>query len=193
MGPSKEIEREITQWLTDWESGNEVDVRKLPEFVYGQIRRLAVRRFAGERKDHTLQPTALANEVYLRLLNMRNVNWQGKAQFMGLVAKMMRHILVDHARRRRARIPKASFEEVRVQLPAEGLRLDDVAAVHLALEKLEEVDERLGRIVNLRYFAGLTVAQVAELLNTSTATVERDWDRAKRFLRYELAGRGDDR
>ena len=123
---------------------------------------------------------------------MQNVSWQGKAQFMGLVAKMMRNILVDHARRRRGRVPKVSLEDLQTQPPIGGPSFDDVVSIHLALEKLEGVDEQLGEIVRLRYFAGLTINQVAELLNISTATVERDWSKAKRFLRYELSGRQSD-
>ncbi len=187
-----DMNTEITQWLAKWETGNQFQLEELPKSVYQEIRSLAAKRLSKERNNHTLQPTTLVNEVFLLLMNMPHVKLEGKTHFIKLVARMMRNILVDYSRRRRARgglLPKVPLDQVNpaVEEPC----LEDVVAVHQALEKLTELDERLSIIVDLRYFGGLTVKEVAKLLHTSETKIEREWQTAKTFLKVELTKRGN--
>ncbi len=156
--------------------------------VYDELRRLAASYLRRERPDHTLQPTALVNEAYLRLVEERNVSWQSKSHFFGVSAKLMRRILVDHARghlaeKRGSRLPKVGLTEaiaMSKERPAELLALDE------SLTRLAELDPRQSRIVEMRIFAGLTVEETAQLLNISPATVKRDWSVAKAWLLREV-------
>jgi RNA polymerase sigma factor (TIGR02999 family) len=156
--------------------------------VYDELRRLAGRYLRAEGEGHTLQPTALVHEAYLRLVGQRNVDWRNRAQFLGIAAEMMRRILVNHAVARRT--AKRGGEATRVALD-ETLRVlegDDVDLLALdgALQALAEVDARASRVVELRFFGGLGIDETAEVLGVSPATVKRDWTVARAWLRREL-------
>jgi len=163
------------------------------------MRRLAGAYLRDEGTDHTLQPTALAHEAYLRLLDQRHVSWQNRAHFMGLAAQAMRRILIDHARRRRAQ--KRGGDAVHVELDADlanaaggapgGTDVRGVSVVDLsdALDRLADLDARQSRVVELRFFTGLSIEETAEVLEVSPATVKRDWTFARAWLHRELVGR----
>ena len=159
--------------------------------VYGELRRLAANYLRRERSDHTLQPTALVHEAFMRLVDQRQVDWSNRAQFMGLAAVMMRRILVNHARDRAA--DKRGGGATRLSLgPAdEGQPAAeaDVTAIHEALDRLTALDERKGRVVELKFFGGLTAGEIAEVLGVSVATVEREWTFARAWLYDAVAGR----
>jgi RNA polymerase sigma factor (TIGR02999 family) len=160
--------------------------------VYGELRRLAASYLRSERPDHTLQPTALVHEAYLRLVDQAT-DWRNRAHFFGIAAQMMRRILVDHARRRQA--SKRDPERLRVAASAaEAASSDnapDLLALDAALEALERLDARQAKIVELRFFAGLSVEETAEVANVSTATVKREWRTARAWLRREIEGSGE--
>jgi RNA polymerase sigma factor (TIGR02999 family) len=159
--------------------------------IYGELRRLAASYLRRERPGHTLQPTALVHEAYLRLLEQRQVDWSNRAQFMGLAAVMMRRILVNHARDRVARKRGGGAEHVPLTLLAEGIGVAEVNVIdlHEALERLSETDPRKGRIVELKFFGGSTTDEIAESLGVSAATVERDWKFARAWLYGAISGR----
>jgi RNA polymerase sigma factor (TIGR02999 family) len=158
--------------------------------VYDELRRLARLYLARERSDHTLQPTALVHEAYLRLVDQRQVDWTNRAQFVGMAAVMMRRVLVNHARDRAA--DKRGGEAVKVSLSlADGIDESapvDVIALHEALDALEAIDVRKSRIVELKFFGGLTIAEVAETLQLSATTVEREWRFSRAWLFDVLTG-----
>ncbi len=160
----------------------------LPE-LYADLRRVAGSYLREERPDHTLQPTALVHEAYLRLRHQRNVDWANRAQFLGIAAKMMRRILVDHALAQRA--SKRGGDAAHVQLDAalEVYQRQNISALRLndALEHLERLDAQQAQIVELRFFGGLTVPEIGELLFISPATVKRQWSVAKLWLKREMA------
>ena len=194
----------VTQLLVSWSSGDQRALAELMPLVYGELRRLADRQLRGERPNHTLQRTALVNEAYLRLINQRNVNWQSRAQFIGLAAQLMRRILIDHARtKRRAKrgggIAPVSLDQTGVVLGApdeEGNRGEalefaadptvDLGAIDSVLARLEAIDPQQGRIVELRFFGGLSIEETAEVVGVSPATVKREWALARAWLRREL-------
>jgi RNA polymerase sigma factor (TIGR02999 family) len=156
--------------------------------VYEELRRLAGHYLRLERPGHTLQPTALLHEAFLRLVGQREVVWQNRAHFFGIAAQMMRRILVDHARRKMAAKRDASAYRVELALP-EGEAEDrepELLALDEALTQLEELDPRQARIVELRFFGGLTVEETAEVTGVSTRTVKREWRTARAWLRSEL-------
>lgn len=180
--------KEVTQLLAAWRDGDRSALDKLLPLVQDELHRLAHRYMSREREDHTLQTTALVNEAYLKLIDQKVVHWQNRAHFFGIAAQIMRRILIDHARKhlgpRRGGGNTISLEEVAVvsdERAAELVALDD------ALKSLSEVDERKGRVVELRYFGGLSVEESAEVLGVSVDTITRDWRRAKAFLRRELS------
>jgi RNA polymerase sigma factor (TIGR02999 family) len=158
--------------------------------VYEELRRLAASYLRGERPGHTLQPTALVHEAYLRLLNQRQVNWSNRAQVMGLAAVIMRRILVNHARDRIADKRGGGAPHVSLTVAGEGIGAAEVSVLdlHDALTRLTDVDPRKGRIVELKFFGGLTTEEIAETLALSTATVERDWKFARAWLARAIAG-----
>jgi RNA polymerase sigma factor (TIGR02999 family) len=171
--------------------GNDVEaLGEMLPLVYEQLRDLAGYYLRGERSDHTLQPTALVHEAYLRLRNQRQVDWKNRAQFVGLAAQMMRRVLKTHASARTA-AKRGGENALRLTLDEAidfSQRCDlTVAAVDEALSELEKLDARQGRIVELRFFGGLTVEEIAQLLEISPATVKREWVSAKRFLQRRLA------
>jgi len=180
----------VTQLLLGWSSGDKEALDKLVPLVYDELRRQAARYLRRERVGHTLQTTALINEAYLRLIDQKNVHWQNRAHFFGIAAQLMRRILVDHARtKKRAKRGgsdvRVSFSEATIKAKDQDL---DIVALDEALERLTKIDEQQSRIVELRFFSGLTVEETAEVLSISPATVKRDWSMAKAWLHRELTG-----
>ena len=163
--------------------------RLLP-IVYAELRRLAASYLRRERPGHTLQPTALVHEAYVRLMDQRQIDWSNRAQFMGLAAVMMRRVLVNHARDRVADKRGGGAEHVPLTLAGEGIGAEEVNLLdlHDALNRLTESDPRKGRIVELKFFGGLTTEEIAEMLNVSVATVERDWKFARAWLYRAVSG-----
>lgn len=173
-----------TTLLLDWAGGQEGARDDLSPLVYQELRRLARGYLRQERPDHTLQPTALVHEAYLRLIDQRQVDWRNRAQFIGLAAMMMRRVLVNHARTRRA--SKRGGEVARVPLTLAvdlaDRRADNVLDVHDALDRLQAIDARKSRIVELKFFGGLTTAEMADVMQLSPATIEREWSFARAWL-----------
>jgi RNA polymerase sigma factor (TIGR02999 family) len=180
--------RDVTALLGDWSRGNGSALNQLLPVVYGELRNVAARQLRRERADHTLQPTALIHEVYIRLVDQRRVDWQNRAHFFGVAAQVMRRILVDHARRHGASkrgegVPCVSIDEAKGVAASNAM---PILALDHALERLEEVDSELARIVELRGFGGLTIEETAHVLSVSPSTVKRDWRTAKAWLTREL-------
>jgi RNA polymerase sigma factor (TIGR02999 family) len=180
--------RSVTALLTDWSRGDSTALDQLLPLVYAELRRIAARQLRRERANHTLQPTALVHEVYLRLVDQREVDWQNRAHFLGVAARVMRRILVDHARRHGARkrgdgVQRVSIDEA-IELAASPEM--PVLAFDHALDRLEKVDSDLARIVELRAFGGLTIEEAAHVLKVSPSTAKRDWRTAKAWLNREL-------
>lgn len=179
---------EVTRLLAAWSDGDRSALDKLLPLVGKELHELAHRYMSRERPDHTLQTTALVNEAYMRLVDQKDVRWQNRAHFFAIAASIMRRILIDHARKiayqkRGGGVLKVSLDDVAIvsdERAAELLALDE------ALQSLAEVDERKTRVVELRYFGGLSVEETAEVLGVSSDTVTRDWRRAKAFLHREL-------
>ena len=184
--------KDLTSLLADWSKGDRQALDRLMPIVYDELRSLAGRYLRRERADHTLQPTALVNEAYMRLVDQRSVHWQNRAHFFGVAAQMMRRILVDHAKghRREKRgggARKVSLDEA-IELSDE--RADDLVAIDQALTALAQFDERKSRVVELRYFGGLSVEETAEVLKVSVNTVLRDWKLAKAWLYSQVKKNG---
>jgi RNA polymerase sigma factor (TIGR02999 family) len=182
--------REITRLLQAWSAGDQAALEKLTPLVYQELHRAARHYMAGERSGHTLQATALIHEVYLRLIDVKRMDWQNRAHFFAVCAQLMRRILTDFARSRRyqkrgggaAHMPLDEGLVVGSQPDRDLIELDE------ALKKLSVVDERKGRVVELRFFGGLDVEETARVLNVSPGTVMRDWKMAKVWLVRELRG-----
>jgi len=179
---------EITQLLHAWGGGDETALERLIPAVYGELRRIAGNFMRRQRPNNTLQASALVNEAFLRLVDSNKVNWQGRTHFFAVSAQLMRRILVDAARRRNSQKRggdrlRVTLDE-RVDLPAGGET--DLVALDEALTRLAELNPRHSRIVELRYFGGLTESQIAETLKISERTVRRDWSFAKAWLYREL-------
>jgi len=178
----------VTQLLLAWRDGDESALEKLTPIVYEELHRIARRCMAGERREHSLQATALVNEAYLRLVDTRRVRWQGRGHFYAIAARLMRRILVDHARSRDARkrggdARRVSLDETALVAPEPEVDLIDLDA---ALQKLAAQDPRKERVVELRFFAGLDVQEAADVLEVSPDTVMRDWRLARAWLAREL-------
>jgi RNA polymerase sigma factor (TIGR02999 family) len=174
--------------LVAWNRGNRRGLNQLLPLVYAELRRIAARQLRGERANHTLQPTALVHEAYLRLVDQRQVDWQNRAHFFGVAAQVMRRILVDHARRHSASkrgegVPCMSIDEAREVAASNEM---PVLALDQALDRLEKIDSDLARIVELRAFGGLTIEEAAHVLNVSPSTAKREWRTAKAWLGREL-------
>jgi RNA polymerase sigma-70 factor (ECF subfamily) len=182
---------DVTSLLKEWGAGQDGALEKLVPLVYRELRSLAASQLQGERPAHTLQPTALVNEVFLRLLDGREVAWQNRAHFFALAARMMRRILVDHARARLAEKRGGGAVPLLLEASFDPAPMSDRALLALddALAALKRMDSRQCRIVELRYFAGLTLEETAELLGVSVATVKREWTMARAWLRREVEGR----
>src|SRR5215470_5278166 len=183
---------DVTQLLKRWRKGSREAEAALMERVHGELRRLAAGYMRRERSGRTLQPTAVVNEAYMRLLPQRGVSWENRAHFFGIAAKMMRRVLVDHARRKKAiKRDAGPGEPVSISgVPSPAREADpvDVLALNAALSALGELDSRQAEIVEMRYFAGLTVEEVAKVLDISEATVKREWSTAKMWLRRQMRG-----
>jgi RNA polymerase sigma factor (TIGR02999 family) len=186
--PSK---HQVTQLLIEWSNGNKAALDELMPLVHKELHRLAHRYLSRERPDHTLQTTALVNEAYLRLVDRENVHWQNRAHFFAISAQLMRCILVDHARslayaKRGGGARKIALDEA---LIGSQERAADVVALDDALKQLASFDPQQSRIVELRFFGGLTIEETAEALSISPATIKREWVSAKAWLYQELANR----
>jgi RNA polymerase sigma factor (TIGR02999 family) len=186
---------DVTQMLRAWSDGDQEVLDRLVPLVYDELRRQAARYLRHERPGQTLQTTDLIHEAYLRLVNQKDVQWQNRAHFYGIAAQLMRRILVDHARKRRA--AKRGGPAVTMALE-EGMAVSreqdvDVIALDKALDRLAVLDPQQGRVVELRYFSGLSIEETAEVLGVSPRTVKRDWQVAKAWLRHELSPSGDQR
>lgn len=177
---------EITRALEDWRSGDAGALDRLVPLVYGPLRALAGNYLRGERQSHTLQPTALVHELFVKLLGDQRMSWQNRAHFYAVAASSMRHVLVDHARARKAQRRDGGIRVPIEGLPAAEMPGVDVLALDEALGHLDARDAQLARVVELRFFAGLTVDETAEVVGVSARTVKRDWNAARSFLRREL-------
>ncbi len=169
-------------------AGGEQGVEEVIALLHSELRRIAARLMASERPDHTLQPTVIADEAYLQLVDQQNRNWKNRAHFFAAAAQTMRHILVDYGRRRRSQKRGGLFQRVDLD-QAERIGIapdDDVIALDEALKRLEHIDPRQSRIVELRYFGGLTEEETAEVMGTSPRTIKREWAVARVWLYAEL-------
>jgi len=179
---------EITDLLIDWSNGDQAALNRLMPLVYDELRRLASHYVRHERPGHTLQTTALVHEAYLKFVDHKNVNWQTRLQFFVAAAQVMRHILVDHARGRRAL--KRGGDRLRLSLEDGIICVDDngtdLLSVDEALNRLAAIDLQQSRVVELRVFGGLTVEETAEALGVSPRTVKREWSMAKAWLHRQL-------
>jgi RNA polymerase sigma factor (TIGR02999 family) len=180
--------QDVTRLLARWKDGDEEALRQLVPIVHDELRRLARRQMARERPDHSLQPTALVNEAYLRLVNLKQMQWQNRAHFLAMAARLMRRILVDVARSRGYQKRGGGAKPVTFTQSlevAEG-QPTDVVALNDALDELARVDERKSQVVEMRFFGGLSIEETAEVLNVSRETVKRDWQFAKMWLLRHL-------
>ncbi len=182
--------RDVTVLLGDWSRGDQTALDQLLPLVYAELRRVAARQLRRERADHTLQPTALVHEAYIRLVDQRQVDWQNRAHFFGVSAQVMRRILVDHARRHGASkrgdgVRCVSIDEA--QDVAAASKDIPILALDHALDRLAHIDADLARIVELRAFGGLTIEEAAHVLSVSPSTAKRDWRTAKAWLNRALS------
>jgi len=180
---------DVTRLLVQWSGGDREALDRLLPFIYGELHRIAERQFRRERVDNTLQPTALVNELYLRLIKQSGVNWKNRSQFFGIAAKIMRQVLVDRARERNA--TKRGSGNYKLDLTDVGdipekTESLELLALDQALERLASFDEQQTRIVEMRFFGGLSIEETAEAMGISRATVKRDWALAKAWLFLEI-------
>jgi RNA polymerase sigma factor (TIGR02999 family) len=181
---------EITQLLTDYRGGKREALDLLLPAVYGELRAMAARYLRAEREGHTLQPTALVHEAYVRLADQRDVEWRNRAHVLGVAAQIMRRLLVDHARTRgrQKRGAGLNIPLDGVDVAAPGESDVDLVVLDGALDRLAALSAQQGRIVELRYFGGLSIEETAEVLGVSTMTVKRGWAMARAWLHRELSG-----
>lgn len=189
--PETATKHEVTDLLVEWSEGNVEALEELMPLVFDELRKLARSHFRREDEGHTLQPTALVHEVYMKLVDQRQVQWDNRSQFFAFAALLMRRILVDYAKGRRAakrggHVQKLSLDEA-LGVP-EPIDLD-VLALDDALSQLAEIDSRQAKVVELRFFVGLTLDEIAEVLDVSTTTVKRDWRTARLWLYREIHNR----
>ena len=183
---------EVTRLLQAWGAGDQSALKRLMDVVYGELHNLASHYMAAEQVGHTLQTTALVNEAYVRLVDVKHVGWEDRAHFFALCAQLMRRVLIDFARsrnyqKRGGRIPHVELHEAATISMETG---PEILAVDEALKSLAKVDERKSQVVELRFFGGLTVDETAAVLKVSPETVNRDWRLAKAWLLRELSGEG---
>ena len=187
----------VTELLLAWSEGDKAALDELMPVVYDELRQLAKNHLSRERPDHTLQTTALVHEAYLRLVDQKSMNWQNRAQFFGIAAQMMRRILINHANDRQAKkrqgyATKVSLDQERTRVSLDEAisfferREVDLMALDEALNDLAQLDPQQTRIVELRFFGGLTIDEVSAVLGISPATTKREWDSAKLWLRRQL-------
>ena len=187
MRPTRS-QKDVTNLLIEWSEGDQEALNKLMPLVYDELRRLASRYLRNERTGHTLQTTALVHEAYLKLVDQKHTSWQNRVQFFAAAAQVMRHILVDYARNRRAF--KRGGDYCRLSLDEAIISSEeknpDLLTLHEALNTLAAIDNQQGRVVELRVFGGLTVEETAEALGISPRTVKREWSMAKAWLHKQV-------
>lgn len=190
MAPrSEQGNEDVSALLIAWTGGDQQALDRLTPIVYEELRRLARRYMQRERRDHTLQTTALVHEAYTRLVDYKRMQWQSKAHFFAVAAQLMRRILVDHARRHNVK-RGAGFRHLRLEESlVEDANDPDLVALEDAMTALERLDRRKVQVVEMRYYGGLSVEETAEVLRVSAVTVKRDWRSAKLWLYRELTGR----
>jgi RNA polymerase sigma-70 factor, ECF subfamily len=181
---SQQGTEDVTQLLIELSQGNRVKVDMLLPLIYDELRRLAMSYLRRERPDHTLQATALVHEAYLRLIDQTRVNWQNRAHFLGVAAQLMRRLLVDYARKHNAEKRGADFQKLTLDENIDQAveRSEQIVALDRALDALAAIDEQKARIVELRYFGGLTVEETAEVMGVTPITIKRHWRMAKAWL-----------
>jgi RNA polymerase sigma factor (TIGR02999 family) len=183
----------VTGLLLKWRRGDAEALARLLPLVYDELRQIAARQLQRERADHTLQPTAVVHETFLKLVDLSRLQWQDRAHFLAVASRLMRQVLVDYARARHtlkrggSEPPREQAEPAEQAVAIEGGQVD-VLALDRALERLAALDSEQARLVELRFFGGLTIAETAEVLRSSPATVKRDWDTARTWLFRELGG-----
>jgi RNA polymerase sigma factor (TIGR02999 family) len=180
---------DVTGLLVQWARGDQEALERLMPLIYAECRRIAAQQLQHERRDHTLDPTALVHELYLRLVDQRRATWENRAQFFGIAAQLMRRILVDHARARQTAKRGGSALLVSLDAAADtpnDTHAEDVLAIDEALNRLSALDADQVRIIELRFFAGLTVEETAHVVGRSPRTVKREWRLAKAWLHREL-------
>jgi RNA polymerase sigma factor (TIGR02999 family) len=187
-------EKEVTQLLVAWGNGDQAALEQLTPLIYSELHQMAHRQLGRERRGHTLQTTALVHEAYLRLIDQNEVRWQNRAHFFAIAAQMMRRILVDYARARNVAKRGGGARQVSLDeaLEVSDERAADVIALDEALAALAELDPRKSRIIELRFFGGLSIEETAEVLGVSPGTVMRDWTFAKAWLQREINREGPD-
>jgi RNA polymerase sigma-70 factor, ECF subfamily len=188
MGGLAVSQQEVTELLTRWSQGDNAALMELTPLVYDELRRVAHHYLSGQRRDHTLQTTALVNEAYLRLADQTNSRWQNRAHFFAVAARAMRQILVSYARSQRSQKRgggafKVDLDEAALVSPEES---KEIVELHEALDQLATLDSRKAQVVELKYFGGLNYDEIAEVLKISRVTVRRDWEFAKVWLYTEL-------
>ncbi len=181
-------DREVTQLLIDWSRGDREALDSMMPLVYSELRRMAASYLSRERRDHTLQPTALVNEAYLRLIDQQRVNWQNRAQFFGVAAQMMRRILINHANERVAAKRGGGAMKVSLSEAENEMEITDASLLALdeSLNRLSELDPRKSRIIELKFFGGLSIEEIAEVMQLSHATIEREWTLSRAWLHREM-------
>jgi RNA polymerase sigma-70 factor, ECF subfamily len=181
----------VTKLLINWAKGDRTALDDMLPLVYEELRSLAAHYLRNERQGHTLQTTSLVHEAYLRLVDQRDVNWKNRAQFMGIAAEMMRRILVNHARDRARAKRGGKAQRVSLSLAADSSQQPDVDLIALddALTQLSQLDQRKSRIVELKFFGGMTTEEIVEVLQISSATIEREWGLARAWLYRAIAGK----
>ena len=187
-----DVRGEVTELLGELKLGRKETLDRLMPLVYRELRRIAGHQMRDERVGHTLQPTALVHEAFLRLVDQSRADWQNRAQFLGVSAQLMRRLLVDHARRRRAAkrgIPVTLNEEIFRQSPGAD-QTEEILAVDEVLARLAALDPRQARVVELRYFGGLSVEETAEAMGIAPRTVKLDWAMAKGWMKSQLSSGG---
>src|SRR5439155_14665268 len=192
-GGSRMESRDVTGLLVKWGQGDKGVLDQLLPAVYDELHRMAARYLRRERPDHTLQPTALINEAYLRLVDKNSVTWENRAHFFGIAANVMRRILVDHARGHQAAKRGGSVIKLPLDEAVDGSSKEeelDLVVLDAALNRLVQLDPEQGRIVALRYFAGLTIEETAQVVGISPATVKRKWTVSRAWLRREITRAG---
>jgi RNA polymerase sigma factor (TIGR02999 family) len=179
---------DLSLLLKRWRQGDRDALERLMPLVYEELRRIARHYLKNERRGHTLESTALVHEAFLRLIDQRSVQWQNRAHFFGIASQMMRRILVDHARKRQAAKRDAALVRLSVaeRLVPDAEREPDLLALDQAIDALAALDPDQGRVVELRYFGGLTIEETAEVMGVSPATVKREWATARLWLKREI-------
>jgi len=181
--------QQFTQLLHQWSGGNKEALDQLMPVIYDELRRLAGRYLRSERRDHTMRATALVNEAYVRLVHSPEITWESRTHFFGVAARLMREILVDHARAHLARkrggdMPKLSLDELKVYSPEKSA---DLVTLDEALDRLAQKDARLSKVVELKFFGGLTFEEIGKMLNIASKTARRDWLLARAWLHAEIS------